>query len=196
MVSFQRCCQIEDLAENLGKKELLISFHKIHILVNCSVFQENSIYVLPCNACFICQFSLSLCKNTALPVVLNQFYRDSFFEICNTSFLGKNTKTVLTFFRSQVLGSDGDSLLEIDSSPGYSQSAMDLFKACESSQEDTEDTEIAEGGFLKVQQASYVGPFYGFYCSLYSRESKKCLLFLEEHMYCDGLFAFKLNCTR
>lgn len=49
-----------------------------------------------------------------------------------------------------MLGSDGDSLLEIDSSPGYSQSAMDLFKACESSQEDTEDTEIAEGGFLKV----------------------------------------------
>ena len=57
---------------------------------------------------------------------------------------------MLTFFRSQVLGSDGDSLLEIDSSPGYSQSAMDLFRTCESSQEDTEDTEIAEGGFLKV----------------------------------------------
>ncbi|PKU45500.1 hypothetical protein llap_4184 [Limosa lapponica baueri] len=52
--------------------------------------------------------------------------------------------------RSQVLGSDGDSLLEIDSSPEYSQNAMDLFKACGSSQEDTEDTEIAEGGFLKV----------------------------------------------
>lgn len=65
-------------------------------------------------------------------------------------FLGKNTKTVLTFFRSQVLGSDGDSLLEVDSSPGYSQNTMDLFKACESSLEDIEDTEIAEGGFLKV----------------------------------------------
>lgn len=71
--------------------------------------------------------------------------------MCNISvFLGQNTKTLLTFFRSQVLGSDGDSLLEIDSSSEYSQNAMDLFKACGSSQEDTEDTEIAEGGFLKV----------------------------------------------
>ncbi|OXB83789.1 UNVERIFIED_CONTAM: hypothetical protein H355_003001 [Colinus virginianus] len=52
--------------------------------------------------------------------------------------------------RSQVLGSDGDSLLEIDSSPGYPQNALDLFKACESSQEENEDTEIAESGFLKV----------------------------------------------
>lgn len=65
-------------------------------------------------------------------------------------FLEKNTKPLLTFFRSQVLGSDGDSLLEIDSSPEYSQNAVDLFKACGSSQEDAEDTEIAEGGFLKV----------------------------------------------
>ncbi|XP_032855177.2 sister chromatid cohesion protein PDS5 homolog A isoform X1 [Tyto alba] len=54
--------------------------------------------------------------------------------------------------RSQVLGSDGDSLLEIDSSPECSQNAMDLFKGCGSSQEDTEDAEIAEGGFLKVKR--------------------------------------------
>ncbi|KAH0616241.1 hypothetical protein JD844_027214 [Phrynosoma platyrhinos] len=54
--------------------------------------------------------------------------------------------------RSQVLGSDGDSVMEIESSPGYSPSEMDLFKLCESSQEDTEDTDLTEGGFLKVKR--------------------------------------------
>lgn len=59
-----------------------------------------------------------------------------------------------------MLGSDGDSLLEIESSPGYSPSEMDLFKLCESSQEDTEDTDLTEGGFLKVQKAVYTGLFF------------------------------------
>ncbi|XP_053108338.1 sister chromatid cohesion protein PDS5 homolog A isoform X5 [Hemicordylus capensis] len=54
--------------------------------------------------------------------------------------------------RSKVLGSDGDSVLEVESSPGYSPSEMDLFKLCESSQEDTEETELTEGGFLKVKR--------------------------------------------
>ncbi|MEE6462210.1 hypothetical protein FKM82_001523 [Ascaphus truei] len=51
---------------------------------------------------------------------------------------------------SQFLGSDGDSLWEIESSPGYSSNDADLVSACESSQ-DTEDTELAERGCLKVQ---------------------------------------------
>lgn len=37
---------------------------------------------------------------------------------------------------------------------------MDHFKACGSSQEDTEDAELAEGGFLKVHQAAYTGLFH------------------------------------
>lgn len=56
-----------------------------------------------------------------------------------------------------MLGSDGDSVLEIESSPGYSPSEVDLFKLCESSQEDSEETDLTEGGFLKVQQAVYAG---------------------------------------
>uniref|UniRef100_A0A7M4FWF7 PDS5 cohesin associated factor A n=1 Tax=Crocodylus porosus TaxID=8502 RepID=A0A7M4FWF7_CROPO len=52
--------------------------------------------------------------------------------------------------RSQVLGSDGDSLLEIESSPGYSPNYMDHFKACGSSQEDTEVAELAEGALTFI----------------------------------------------
>ncbi|XP_026531148.1 sister chromatid cohesion protein PDS5 homolog A [Notechis scutatus] len=54
--------------------------------------------------------------------------------------------------RSQVLGSDGDSVLEIESSPGYSASEMDLFKLCESSQEDLEERALTEAGSLKVKR--------------------------------------------
>ncbi|XP_032079868.1 sister chromatid cohesion protein PDS5 homolog A isoform X3 [Thamnophis elegans] len=59
--------------------------------------------------------------------------------------------------RSQVLGSDGDSVLEIESSPGYSASEMDLFKLCESSQDDLEERELTEAGLLKVHQAAESG---------------------------------------
>lgn len=45
--------------------------------------------------------------------------------------------------------------MDIDSSPGFSPSEMDLFELCESSQEDAEDTALTEEGFLKVQQAAY-----------------------------------------
>uniref|UniRef100_A0A8C6YFF7 PDS5 cohesin associated factor A n=1 Tax=Naja naja TaxID=35670 RepID=A0A8C6YFF7_NAJNA len=56
--------------------------------------------------------------------------------------------------RSQVLGSDGDSVLEIESSPGYSANEMDLFKLCESSQEDLEERALteAESMFLKSEK--------------------------------------------
>nr|XP_028600660.1 sister chromatid cohesion protein PDS5 homolog A-like [Podarcis muralis] len=58
--------------------------------------------------------------------------------------------------RSKVLGSDGESVFEIESSPGYSPSEMDLFKLCDTedtgSQEDTEETELTENGFLKVKR--------------------------------------------
>ncbi|TKC39840.1 hypothetical protein EI555_008141 [Monodon monoceros] len=56
--------------------------------------------------------------------------------------------------RSQVLGSDGDSLWDIESSPGNSSSDLDRLKVYESSQEDTEDSELVKGSFLKVQQAA------------------------------------------
>ncbi|KAJ8795294.1 hypothetical protein J1605_018309 [Eschrichtius robustus] len=61
--------------------------------------------------------------------------------------------------RSQVLGSDGDSLWDIESSPGNSSSDLDRLKVCESSQEDTEDSELVKGSFLKVQQAACRGFF-------------------------------------
>lgn len=52
-------------------------------------------------------------------------------------------------------------MFEIESSPGYSPSEMDLFKLCDTedtgSQEDTEETELTENGFLKVQQGDYTG---------------------------------------
>lgn len=56
-----------------------------------------------------------------------------------------------------MLGSDGDSLCDIDSSPGNSSSDLDRFKVCERSQEDTEDSELVKGSFLKVQQAACSG---------------------------------------
>ncbi|KAG8134860.1 putative Sister chromatid cohesion protein [Naja naja] len=59
--------------------------------------------------------------------------------------------------RSQVLGSDGDSVLEIESSPGYSANEMDLFKLCESSQEDLEERALTEAGSLKVHEAADSG---------------------------------------
>lgn len=58
-----------------------------------------------------------------------------------------------------MLGSDGDSLWEIESSPGNSSSELDCLKVCESSQEDTEDSELVKESFLKVQQAVCRGFF-------------------------------------
>lgn len=58
-----------------------------------------------------------------------------------------------------MLGSDGDSLWDIESSPENSSSDLDRFKVCENSQEDTEDSELVKGSFLKVQQAAYRGFF-------------------------------------
>lgn len=115
--------------------------------------QECDICVLPCDACFnMSLFFKSSKEQIALSIAFNMllYQITSLKCVISQVFLRQNTKTLLTFFRSEVLGSDGDSLLEIDSSSEYSQNAMDLFKACGSSQEDTEDTEIAEGGFLKV----------------------------------------------
>lgn len=56
-----------------------------------------------------------------------------------------------------MLGSDGDSVLEIESSPGYSASEMDLFKLCESSQDDLEERDLTEAGLLKVHEAADLG---------------------------------------
>ncbi|XP_069833645.1 sister chromatid cohesion protein PDS5 homolog A isoform X2 [Dendropsophus ebraccatus] len=53
--------------------------------------------------------------------------------------------------QSLCLGSEGDSLWDIDFSPGYTASDADLFSAFESSQE-TEETQIEESGFLKVKR--------------------------------------------
>lgn len=53
-----------------------------------------------------------------------------------------------------MLGSDGDSVLEIESSPGYSASEMDLFKLCESSQDDLEERDLTEAGLLKVHEVA------------------------------------------
>lgn len=66
----------------------------------------------------------------------------------------------MKFFRSQVLGSEGDSLWGIDSSPGNSSSELDRLKVCESRQEDTEDSELVKESFLKVQQAACRGFFH------------------------------------
>ncbi|XP_063313956.1 sister chromatid cohesion protein PDS5 homolog A isoform X3 [Pelobates fuscus] len=52
---------------------------------------------------------------------------------------------------SQFLGSEGDSLWEIESSPGYSSADADLFSECVSSQ-DAEDTQLEERGYLKVKR--------------------------------------------
>lgn len=65
----------------------------------------------------------------------------------------------MKFFRSQVLGSDGDSLWDIESSPGNSPSDLDRLKVWESSQEETEDSELVKGSVLKVQQGACRGLF-------------------------------------
>ena len=65
----------------------------------------------------------------------------------------------MKFFRSQVLVSDGNSLWDIESSPGNSSSDLDRLKVCESRQKDTEDSELVKGSFLKVQQAACRGFF-------------------------------------
>ncbi|NIG58568.1 hypothetical protein BU61_1475 [Pontoporia blainvillei] len=59
--------------------------------------------------------------------------------------------------RSQVLGSDGDSLWDIESTPGNSSSDLDHLKVCESSQEDTEDSELVKGSFLKILEFAHKG---------------------------------------
>lgn len=58
-----------------------------------------------------------------------------------------------------MLGSDGDSLWDIESSPGNPSSDLDRLKVCESSQEDPEGSELVKGSFLKAQQAACRGFF-------------------------------------
>lgn len=58
-----------------------------------------------------------------------------------------------------MLVSDGNSLWDIESSPGNSSSDLDRLKVCESRQKDTEDSELVKGSFLKVQQAACRGFF-------------------------------------
>lgn len=65
----------------------------------------------------------------------------------------------MKFFRSQVLGSDGISLWDIESSSGNSSRDLDHLKVCESSQEDTEDSERVKESFLEMQQAACRGFF-------------------------------------
>lgn len=65
----------------------------------------------------------------------------------------------MKIFRSQVLGSADVSLWDIESSPGNSSRDLGHLKVCESSQEDTENSEIVKEGFLEMQQAAYRGLF-------------------------------------
>ncbi|XP_067844627.1 sister chromatid cohesion protein PDS5 homolog A isoform X3 [Heptranchias perlo] len=51
--------------------------------------------------------------------------------------------------RIQVLDSDGYSVMELESTPESSAEELDLFKSCESSQNEVDNTKLAEGGFLK-----------------------------------------------
>ncbi|XP_067892633.1 sister chromatid cohesion protein PDS5 homolog A isoform X2 [Heterodontus francisci] len=56
--------------------------------------------------------------------------------------------------RIQVLDSDGYSVMELESTPESSAEELDLFKSCESSQNEVDNTKLAEGGFLKVRRKS------------------------------------------
>ncbi|XP_048456790.1 sister chromatid cohesion protein PDS5 homolog A-like [Rhincodon typus] len=56
--------------------------------------------------------------------------------------------------RIQVLDSDGYSVMDLESTPESSAEELDLFKSCESSQNEVDNTKLAERGFLKVRRKS------------------------------------------
>lgn len=78
------------------------------------------------------------------PYVLNNHILVLQYYKIQVNFYENNMK----FFRSQVLGSDGNSLWDIESSPGNSSSDLDRLEVGESSQKDTEDSELASQGKL------------------------------------------------